>query len=993
MAFAPAAAAGRWDRLATTVFRNYGRDQGLPHPVPTALAQDHQGFIWIGTQGGLARWDGYRFHTYRTDPGVQGSLPDDWIQTLHVDQAGRLWVGGGGGGLARYDAARDRFVPVRLAPSVGRTHIGAIADDGRGGLWIGRQDNLHHLDPATGAVTTSRAGKGQAPGLPEGSIEAILRDRHGNLWVGTTQALAYRPANAAAFLPVSGGDKLGGVSALFEDDEGRIWIGTPQRGLFVIERDAAPQPVEPAAPDAVSRISAICAAGPHSIWVGVRGGGGVMVVDTRTRRVHTIHHERTIANSLAHDDIWTVMRDRAGSLWAGGTGGLSYAPHTTGLITTILGASDRPGGLSGTDILSTLATRSGQVWVGYLNGGADRIDPVTGAVLSLRTDRDRGGGTLPPDALASMAEADDGTVYFATRRGLYGLPPGQVTPRPIAIPGRLPQASTSALTYDAGILWVGGELDGLWGFVPGTPGRVVFGPRDSTRLSDPAVNVIRRGPGPFLWVGTRNGLERVNLATHKIDHILAQPADPRALPGRNVVALLFDRKDRLWVATFGGGLALMTGQGADGLPRFRRFGTAEHLPHLNVDSLQMDGTGTIWAGTDDGLARIDPETLTIRPVRRADGSFLIDYMAGGGATSPAGEALFGALGGLTVVRPGVLPPWRLRPPVVVTEIRVGEHPIPIEPFNAAGTPKILDIQPDADSLSVEFAALDFTAPERNRYAYRLDGFDKNWIETDANRRLASYTNLPPGDYTLRLRGTNRDGLWTGQDRVLTIHVLPAWYQRLWFKLFVAVLALFAVAGLVRWRTAYLRGRQAELERQIAERTADLRAANERLGQLATTDPLTDCANRWHFIERARELINLGGEVGGPISLIIFDLDQFKQVNDSFGHPVGDAVLTKTGRILAEHARPVDLIGRMGGEEFALLMPHVAGAVARDFAEQLREAIGASAIDLYGESIRVTASLGITEMRPGEDFDTLYARADAALYAAKNKGRNRVELVD
>ena len=985
----PAIGAARWAGLATTVFHNYGRDQGLPHPVPTALAQDREGFIWIGTQGGLARWDGYRFRKYVADHDVPGSLPDDWVQTVHVDSAGRLWVGGGGGGLARYDPARDRFVPVPLGPSTGRTHIGAIADDGAGGLWIGKQDGLHHLNPATGAVTALRTGMAGATHLPRGVVQAILRDRSGALWIGTVKGLARRAPRAGDFVAVPFDGATSGVSALFEDADSRIWIGTQQQGLFVIDRPGAtPRRIGGGAGLLTGAVSSICAVGPHEIWTGLRGGG-ILAIDTATGQVRSIRHDPTLANSLAHNDVWALLRDSAGSIWAGGSGGLSYHPRDTGRILTIFGAPEAPGGLSGADVLSSLATRGGAVWLGYLDGGADRIDPATSRVTAFRPKAANESGALPPDALTSFAEGDDGTVYFGTRRGLYAKSPAAAAPHLVFLPERDPHASVSTLRFDDGLLWVGGEEDGLWGGKPGT-GRPIFGPDRSARLADRGMNIIRRGTGRNLWVGTRNGLERIDLTTLAIEHIMANPADPGALPGRNVVALLTDGKGRLWVGTFGGGLALMTGRSADGRPRFRRFGLAQGLPHLNVDSLQMDGSGTIWAGTDDGLARIDPDRLTIRAVRRADGSFLSDYMAGAGATSATGEALLGSLGGLTVVRPGPLPGWRFQPPIVVTDLRIGGVSVPVDRINGAPRPDPLIVTPEANSLAVEFAALDFTAPERNRYAYRLDGYDRDWTETDASRRLAIYTNLPPGNYTLHLRGSNRAGLWTGRELVLPVTVQPAWYQRLWFKLATALLAIVAITQLVRWRTALLRRRQGELERQIAERTADLRAANERLGQLATTDPLTDCANRWFFIEQARELITLGGQYGGPISLVVLDLDQFKQVNDSYGHPVGDAVLAKAGQLLHKHARDADLVGRMGGEEFALLLPHMAAAPALDLAERLRQAIGDNSVELYGVVIQVTASLGVAEMRPGEDFDTLYARADTALYAAKNAGRNRVE---
>jgi diguanylate cyclase (GGDEF)-like protein len=594
-----------------------------------------------------------------------------------------------------------------------------------------------------------------------------------------------------------------------------------------------------------------------------------------------------------------------------------------------------------------------------------------------------------------MAEDDRGGVYIGTRRGLYHTGPAANGVRLVALPARDPQASVTALSFDDGILWVGSDEEGLIGMVPdraGQVGRVVFGAGNSTRLTDDGVNVILRGKGRDLWVGTRNGVYRIDKATHAVDHIAADPTDPAALPGRHVVAMLIDRRGRLWAGTFGGGLAMMTGRDATGRWRFRRLGVADGLPHMNVDSLQMDGSGTIWAGTDDGLARIDPASLAVRAVRQADGSALVDYYAGAGATSTAGEAMFGAKGGVTIVRPGPLPHWTLQPPLVVTDLRIGGVPQPAARLNRTAPIAPLIITPEANSVAVEFAALDYTAPERNRYSYRLDGFDRDWTETDANRRLAIYTNLPPGKYVLRLRGSNRAGIWAERELALPIRVLPAWYQRLWLKLAGGLLLLLAVASIVRWRTRYLRKRQADLERQITDRTADLRAANERLGHLAQTDPLTGCANRRHFLTQADERIGAARRGSRPLCLAVLDLDDFKSVNDRHGHPGGDAVLEMAGIVLVDHLREGDVAGRIGGEEFAILMPDTAIADARQLSDRLREAIGGARIKVHGVSIGVSASIGVAELDAEEDFGRLYARADAGLYTAKQAGRNRVETV-
>lgn len=1007
---ATAVAAERWDALAETVFQNYGREQGLPHPVPISLAQDHDGFLWIGTQGGLARWDGYRFHDYQAAPGVPGTLPEDWVQTIHVDDAGRLWISAGASGLSRYDRDRDRFDRISLSPPGATTgtatgdqpRVDAIIDDDKGGLWVGTDDGLRHVDSATGAVTALRPGTPDGAGLPQGRILALLRDRTGALWAGGAFGLV-RGTQANGFAPVPLAGTTTGVSSLFEDEDGRIWIGTLQHGLFAADTpDTPPRQIGDSGATALSSVSALCAAGPHEIWAGLRGGG-LLAVDTTTGRVHPIRHDRTLSNSLAHDDVWTLLRDDAGSVWVGGTGGLSYHPRDNGLISTIYGGSQRLAGLSAPDVLSIHATRDGKLWLGYLDGGADLIDPMAGRITTLRPDQSRPEQALPPDVISAITEGDGGTVYFATRRGLYALGQDGSLQR-VTVPGRDPQGSVISLVFDAGVLWIGGEHDGLWGYAASPPhgaaggaagGKVVFGGAgDTARLTNPSLDILRRGAGRDLWVGTQNGLNRIDLATRAVERIMADPLNPEALPAHMVKALLVDHQDRLWVGTYGGGLAVMTGRAADGTPRFHRFGLADGLPHLNVDALEIDGAGMIWAATDDGLARIDPATLLIHPVRRAEGSALVDYFAGAGATDGAGDVLFGAIGGLTVVRPGPLPPWRFRPPLVVTDLRVGGVPVPFGRFNGAGPipPPALVISPETNNLAVEFAALDFTAPERNLYAYRLDGFDRDWIEADANRRLAVYTNLPPGHYTLRLRGSNRDGLWTERSLILPIDVLPAWYQRLWFRLTATALLLAAMVMVIRWRTAYLRNRQGELERQIADRTTDLRAANERLGLLAMTDPLTGCANRRHFMERAQDLIALSNRHGEPLSLAILDLDEFKQVNDTYGHPAGDAVLTMTGRLLGGHVRGTDVLGRIGGEEFALLMPHTPAEGAWQLADRLREAISGAYAEVDGLRIHVTASLGVAELYPGEDFDSFYARADAALYAAKQSGRNRVAML-
>jgi diguanylate cyclase (GGDEF)-like protein len=211
------------------------------------------------------------------------------------------------------------------------------------------------------------------------------------------------------------------------------------------------------------------------------------------------------------------------------------------------------------------------------------------------------------------------------------------------------------------------------------------------------------------------------------------------------------------------------------------------------------------------------------------------------------------------------------------------------------------------------------------------------------------------------------------------------------RLVVASIMVCGIMSLMRWRTRHLHRRQSELEQQIAERTADLQTANERLMLLTRTDTLTGLASRQHFVDGAHEIITLANHDAMPCSLIVLDLDEFKHVNDSWGHPAGDAVLAMTGRILSSLVRAADLVGRLGGEEFAVAMPHTDIEGAKLLAERLRAAIAAGRVEIGSETARVTASFGVAELLSQEDFESLYARADAALYTAKERGRNRIEV--
>ena len=864
-----AAAEERWSRLADEVFRNYGADDGLPHPVVAALAQDGDGFLWVGTQGGLARWDGYRFRNYLADPSDPAALPNNYIQFLTTDRRGRLWVGTASGQLARYDREKDGFAVFQTGEDgKGHVPVDALAEDGDGGIWVGTEGGLDHWDKA-GAVRHLQHDDNDPGSLPGNRVYALLIDRSGAMWLGTDHGLARYRADTGEFvsfdLPESGAPRPE-IYALMEDGAGRLWVGTRSHGAFMIDADRTKvrairrETASPLDTDWVMTIAEV----QDEIWMG-SSVSGIIAVDSASLKTRWITHDPARPTSLPYAMVRAVLRDRSGVVWVGGPGWLSrYVAQNA--VTTWLTNAGRPDGISDRDVVSVHEVSPDRVWVGTVGGGVNILDPLRGRV-----------GSLPTSLVLAMA-SNGGHVYL-TGRDMY---------RADADGGNLAQISLSvapethatvrALLSDGDAIWCASDTAGVLKLDPrtGVAERVVG--RD--QLTDQWATVLLPGPDDGLWVGTRNGLDLVDRKTGKVEMIYADPKDPGSLSVGFVSTLLTDRRGRLWVGTLGGGINVMEGRDGHGRPRFRHIGKAQGLPVDNIGKLVMDPDGRVWASTSDGIAVIDPETLAARALRRAEGVSVPAYWTGSGTATSEGEILFGGQGGLTIIHPGRFVPWAFHPPVAVSELRIGGKRVP------PASPS-LTIPAEANSLAVEFAALDLSAPERNRYAYKLEGYDKDWVETDWVHRLASYTNLPPGGYTLRLRGSNRDGEWSEKTLDLPVRVLPLWHQTLWFKGAAAVGPLLLVLLLLRSRTAYLRRRQTALEQEVAEQTAELRNYNETLSQLGVIgQQITATLDTEAVFETVQT--RLGTVLDAPV-LTIFLLEADGVLVRRFGISFGDAL--------------------------------------------------------------------------------------------------------
>jgi ligand-binding sensor domain-containing protein len=535
----------RWSTLSDTLFTHHTDPEA---GSGTAIVQDTSGFIWLGTQSGLVRWDGYRFRRYAADTQVPGSLPDSFILALHIDDHERLWIGTSAGGLARYDAERDAFAVAAGPAGVKGTAVLSITNDGKGGLWVGTESGLDHVEAQRPDRLTPLA-TALADGLPEGGTQAVLNDHDGNLWVGTRHGLWKRQVGTTAFVAsplVTPEESEPAVTRLYQDSAGRIWIGTHAHGAYVFEAGATREVRETSATSTLQSDSviAITEATAGEVWLGT-DGGGIVAVDADNGTTHRIHHYPDTPTSLSDDYIYALYRDRSGLVWVANIGAISQHDPQQQAVVTLFGATGRPNGISGRKVFAVTAMPDGRMWLS-VGAGVDIIDPILGRVAQLIPDPTHPDSALPKGRVQTIVRGRDDIVYIATQQGLYQTDINAKPVKRLEVPGRSPVAGVRALRFDAGILWIGGEQDGLWAVDLRTPNHpVLLSHAVAPELGDARITSIERGPDSSLWVGTRSSLARVDVASGAIERVPANSADPTQLLDGFVAATLVDHRGRL----------------------------------------------------------------------------------------------------------------------------------------------------------------------------------------------------------------------------------------------------------------------------------------------------------------------------------------------------------------------------------------------------------------------------------------------------------------
>ncbi|MGH8076257.1 MAG: ligand-binding sensor domain-containing diguanylate cyclase, partial [Lysobacter sp.] len=951
-----------WSSLAVAAdapgiysFRSYGPDQGLRNQAVTALAQDRVGFLYVGTEDGLFRYDGETFHRL----GIAEGLPSDGVSVLHATQQGRLWVALDKGllawdGLTRDPRARHVLLPDRVVFGIASTDSGRLLVSTSSGSFEG---DARTLKPVPGVPPKSGAGWLSADGsaglltadgnlyrrdatgrwhprkLPSAvageAIQAVVKDAAGRIWLRGWQLLIRLESFDAPEPDLS--IRLPGAPVhrgeLHLDAAGRVWAPT-DRGILVVEgHEHRVIDTERGLPNEWAATVLMDREG--SLWVASEG-----VHRLQGRLAWTSHTRR---QGLPSDTVWAVMRDRAGTLWVATQRGIAHATAKGWVSLPIAG--DRT-------FYSFAESASGDLWVG---GNSDEAGNNT----LLR--RPRGSEdfrlvpltSAPNSTVNSLAFGPDGALYIGTmEHGLHRMTArgAGFSSEAVVIPGGAADEQFNQLARDGrGRLWAAGMR-----------GLAVFDGHRWRRMSVPEglleaqVETVLPADADALWVSywNVNGLTLVR-AGDAAPAVVRHVTGPDALVADAIYSTGLDRHGVLWLGTAMGVKRWRQG-------RIERFGRADGLPSEDAvaNAFWADANGDVWFGMANGLAHF-------------------------AARMDAGVP---------------------KPPVALITSVVDGQARPL----VATTPAVAWKD---RALTFRFAALSFLDETRIRRQVRLLGFEDAWRDTAVSE--ARYTGLLPGQYRFQVRARYGAGAY-GQVATRAVEVLPPWWLTWWFLTLAAVGAVLLAVLAFRWRVARLRRRNLQLEALVAARTRDLLLANAAVEEASMVDPLTGLKNRRYLsaflpeelarcVRQQRANKDQRSVLPGrntDLCLLLVDLDHFKSVNDSHGHAGGDAVLRQVGQVMRAACRESDVVVRWGGEEFLILARNADRAQAHVLASTVCDAVRSHSFDLgNGVVLSMTCSIGFTAFplvlgQPDRfGWEEAVDLADQCLYAVKKSGRN------
>ena len=791
------------------LFDHLNIEKGLSHNGVLSITQDRNGFIWLGTGHGLNRYDGYGFKVFLNNPSDSTSLKDNYINALYNDRNGSLWVGTDAG-LQKYNNSQESFELIkdnsRIKHPGGRKII-CIHEDQTGNLWIGTEYGLKMLDTRHDKAfkMSVYAGKNQ---LPSNNIRSVYQDSKGAMWIGSTKGLTRLTFSKGkpVFENFNAHDRPGDLSDNFitcitEDKNGVLWIGTQNGGVNRYNRQTNNFTTFKHSADPKSIISnvirTIITESSGKLWIGSLEG--ISIMDPRTGTAVSYQNAPENRKSLSQNSVYSLFRDQNESIWVGTYfGGVNIAhPYITHFIS--YQKNKYESSISNNVVSSILEDRKKNLWIGTEGGGVNYYNRKTGhytAYLNNSTNISSVGSNL----VKSIYEDKQGKIWVGTHGGGLDLfkPETQSFKRYLYYPETPSPDEIHAITEDEKQrLWIGTQRNGI---LISNPQKTQFYPLNlpyvNQKLKNRSINVFLTDKDQNTWIGTSDGLFFLDRSRQLL--VTFKTGLTKSLKSSNIHCLTETKKGKIWVGTYFGGISYYD----QANNRFITYTEKDGLPNNNVFGILEDEAENLWISTDNGLSMFNPVSKTFKNYNVSDGLPGNQFNQNAFLKSTDGELFFGGYNGFTgfftdKIQTNIKPAR-----VVLTDLKLDNQSVGINDKNELlqkniGLTDELILEHNQNTITIDFALLNYIKPEKNKYSYKLEGFEKNWnaVHTPA----ATYTNLPPGNYVFLVRGSNNDGIQSLNVRKLKISVLPPFYLTWWAYLFYACL----IAGIIILAVRYL----------------------------------------------------------------------------------------------------------------------------------------------------------------------------------------------
>jgi len=785
-------------------FEHISVEQGLSQSIVTSIIQDKNGFLWFGTEDGLNRYDGYQFKIFKHNPGNPSSISDNGIMCLYKDKQNNIWIGTDKRGLNKYDYRTGKFVHIDYDKDFAISKVNSICDDIHGNLWVGTDRGLFQYSRDKKLVKKFIHNPNYTNSLSNSIIRAVLIDRNNDLWIGTENGLNKFNQNdntfARYFFSSSKNKNNFPISTLFEDKEGFIWVGTFSNGLIRL--------------------------------------------DSKTGEFEFFKNKSSFETSLSSDDVRKIFEDMEGNLWIGTANGLNRFVSRKNSFIRYFHMENDYKSLSCNEVISIFQDNDGIMWIGTFSGGINKLD-LKQETFFHYTHKSDDPNSISENYVTSVTEDKDGNIWVGTNlMGLNKLDKNTGRFNHFVNAGGcvncISQNTVLALhNRYSNYLWIGTYLSGLCRYDIST-GKFTSYPVDpncnSYSTTSGTVYSVLEDNNNNVWVGTRNGLSKLNLETNNFTHYL-NSTNKNSISDNLIISLFCDDENILWIGTVRGGLNRLdtktntitrfinnpksknsissnrvqaifempgdskviwigTDQGLNTLEkstgRFLNnyFDKNSELNDISVFAITADDKRNLWLNTNKGIIKFNPNTNYTKRFTANDGLIGNEFDPNAWYKDKNGFLYFGGPAGLNVFHPDNIKLNTYAPPIVLTSFKKFNREVKFDrPINEVDS---INLTYEDYVISFEFAALSFAQPDLNRYAYHLDGFDKNWVYTDASKRFATYTNLEPGNYILRIRASNNDGLWGKNETSIFIFIKPPFWENLFFKIAIFLVLLILV---------------------------------------------------------------------------------------------------------------------------------------------------------------------------------------------------------